>query len=240
MATDQSIAAKISALLAKAESTEHEGERDLLLAKAAELQNKYAIADELLARSGQKAREQVARERVCEERNTPLVKAKRELIVGLAGLYRCTTVMGPRRAYIEVWGHDSDRAFVLKMFNSLCLQMQTAMARDEREAYTNNIKGWRVSYAHGYVRRVYSRLHAAQAKERQVETPGNALVLADRTSLVTKEMNAFYSDTLKKGRRYKDNAAANTGGFLAGRAAANEADLGGTRVAGSQQHALEG
>jgi hypothetical protein len=231
----ESVLRKVRGLLAKAESTTNEAERDAYLAKAQQLQDAYKISSTLLAASGQAKREGIDYTDTCNERNTPLIKAKRELIIGLADLNNCTTVMGPSRAYIRVFGHNSDRDFVLAMFNSIMLQLQAAMARDEE----GPDKGWRVSYAHGYVRRVYSRLKQAQERS-QAENPttgdrrSNALVLVDRTALVSKHMNDFYGDQLKVGRRIPTEAGRNEAGYRSGDAAGMRADLGGARVGGQQ------
>lgn len=232
----QDVVDKIRKLLAKAESTTEERERDLFLAKAQELQDKYAVDITLLAAAGQIRQEAVVKLRFCEERNTPLIKAKRELVAWLCEVNRCKGIMGHRRAYIDVYGHESDAEMVRHLFGSIMLQLQTAMARDERVLEMTDMrpqqemKGWRVSYAHGYVRRVGSRLvQAQQAAQTNATptagTPGTALVLADRRQAVERHVAEQFGKL--RATRYRNEAHANPHGYQRGDLAGQQADIGG-------------
>ena len=227
----------ITKLLAKAESTTPE-EAEVLIGKAQELATKYAIEQGMIdaARraSGQQMAEGFKRIRLCAERNTKLIKAKRELVQWLAEVNNCYVIMGPRRAYLEVSGHESDVVMLEHLFASLLLQMQRAMGQAEGQGFVvGTIGEWRVSFAHGFVRRVGVRLRqikAARVATATTETPGSALVLRDRAALAQAFAEGNYEEgQLKKGRRIP-TADNNVYGRAAGDQAGRNADLGGDRL----------
>lgn len=257
------LAAKIQALLAQAEgeaAAGNEGARDTFLQKAAALQLKYAIDDAMLAVGAQDKDELVYAD-FCTESNTPLIKAKRELINGVAthnrgkavmmGEYRPSTskraVGGwkyDRRAKIRVYAHQSDLDFITMLYNSLILQMQTMMAHDEGRWLAaldgpQGVQAWRVSYAYGWVRRVVGRIaEAKRHNEAQAEagTPGTALVLRDRDAIVQAHVTDLFGQLKSAKYRVDDNSAE---GHAAGRRAAERADLGQTRVNSSRTRAID-
>lgn len=198
----QRMAKIIQDLLAQAElasKRNDETARDEALAKAAALQLKFAIDDAMLA-AGAEDKDELAQADFCTESNTPLIKAKRELINGVAQFNRGKAVMMgewkpkkgggrryDRRAKVTVFAHQSDLDFITMLYNSLILQMQTMMASDE--AHTRRYgyppaagwQAWRVSYAYGWVRRVVGRIaEAKRHNEAQAEasTPGHCACVA--------------------------------------------------------------
>lgn len=228
----------IVALLAKAERTDNEHEREAYLAKAQELQTKYAIEQGMIdrARGDQTATETIVQARFCEERNTPLIKAKRNLVMWLAEVNNCFPVMGYRRAYMEITGFESDVRMVQNLYSSILLQLQTAMQAAERRGEpVGTVASWRVSYAHAYVRRVGNRLLAAKhaATSGADSAPGSALVLVNRADRAKTHAEEVYGG-LRKGRRIPtsdNNAAGREAGYRDG----NRADLGGERLSGSRK-----
>lgn len=253
-------AQRIQALLATAEDAAKRGDlttRDQAMQRATALQLKYVIDDALLASHGEAAQETVDHEDFCQESNTPLIKAKRQLIAALAELYRGRAIMmgdwkpgkegqpkgWDRRAKVRVFAHTNDLKFIRQMYLSLLLQMQTEMAKDERDviAHTATAKvpnAWRVSYAHAWVTRVYNRLldqKRRQEADQETGTPGSALVLRDRGAVVTAAVNEAFS---KLHTRKMKVANTNAEGRAAGDAAGRRADLGNTRVAASHVGAL--
>jgi hypothetical protein len=250
------MAAKIAALLAQAEGEAKAGNEEAVQAfldKAQALQLKFAIADSMLPK-GDRTKEEIVFADFCQEANTPLIKAKRELVNGLATLYRGKAFLageyrkdangkmlytthrgkwGPvydKRAKVRVYAHESDLRFIEQMYTSLILQMQTFMAEAEKhqEIFTGVgrvANAWRVSFAYGYVRRLYSRLHEAkrrQEREANNDQPGTALVLVDRQALVQAEVDRMVGP-MKTVRHREDNDGSGT---RAGRDAADRADLG--------------
>lgn len=256
------ISIKIQKLLALAESEAaagNEAARDTLLEKAAALQLKYAIADAMLA-VGTQNKDELAFGDFCTESNTPLIKAKRQLINGLAIHNRGKAIMmgefrtkrdgssrWDRRAKVRVYAHQSDLDFITMLYNSLIIQMQTMMAADERLYKEGAMlpggggKGWaawRVSYAYGWVARVLGRIaEAAQRNETAAETtePGTALVLRDRTQLVKNFVDQRHAKLRKTSYRHDDH---DEDGRRAGRAAAERADLGGEKITEDEKRRL--
>lgn len=228
----------ITKLLAKAESTTPE-EAEALIAKAQDLATKYAIEQSIIeqarAASGQAPQEGFKRIRLCTERNTKLIKAKRELVQWLGQVNNCFLVLGHRRAYMEVTGHESDVIMLEHMFASLLLQMQRAMGQAEgRGEAVGPLEGWRVSFAHGYVRRVGNRLIQAKDRVTATEGTGTDLVLRNRAQVAKAHAEEYYADTLKKGRKIPTNDS-NPWGRYAGDQAGYSADLGGERVGTSNR-----
>lgn len=256
----QRMAAVIQDLLAQAELAAKRGDepaRDEALAKASALQLKFAIDDAMLA-TGARGKEELTEAVFCTESNTPLIKAKRQLINGLANQNRGHAVMMgdwktkkgggrryDRRAMIKVYAHESDLRFITMLYNSLLLQMQSMMAADERHwvdgcmVPPHGWAGWRVSYAYGWVARVLDRLAEAKRRnEQQAEAgqPGTALVLVDRKALVDKHVEDLFGKLGKAKYRHDDNSA---DGRAAGRAAAERADLGGKKVGAESTRRIE-
>jgi hypothetical protein len=252
------LAIKIQALLAQAEgeaAAGNEAARDTFLEKAAALQLKHAIEDAMLA-VGTQNKDEIATADFCIESNTPLIKAKRQLINGLASWNRGKAVMmgdykpkrsggirWDKRAKIRVYAHQSDLDFITMLYNSLILQMQTMMAADERimipgfgrhaSAKRRDVSSWRVSYAYGWVDRVIGRIaEAARRNEAAAEsgTPGTALVLEDRKAIVVKHVEDKFGQLRTTRYRIDDKSH---DGRAAGRAAAERADLGDKKVSGS-------
>jgi uncharacterized protein DUF2786 len=234
---------KIQKLLALAESTSNEAEAATFLEKAQALQESYLIEQHELIRDGRAKAEEIGYVVTLEGKSTPLIKAKRELIWGLADLNRCQSTMAHDRSYVRIYGFDSDREMVLAMFNSIMIQLQTAMASAERTEYgplSGTLKSWRVSFAHGYVRRVLSRLTDAQARRNadaaRVATPGAELVLVNRAQLVKNYLDSNVKT--KKNSGYRTDATSNREGYWSGDRHGTSADLGGARVGGVGHQAV--
>lgn len=254
---------RVAALLALAEEAAKQGDeakQDEYLQKASALQLKYAVEDAMISKQGGKA-EEITYADFCRESNTPLIKAKRDLINALAQLHRGKALLMSewqpckpskrypsgmrlnRRAYIRVYAHEGDLAFINQLYTSLILQMQTMMAADERHVaghYGGKVaNAWRVSYAYGWVGRVIVRMQLMKRRneeEAEASTPGTALVLVDRKALVDKKISDMYGK-LRQNNIRRDDASPE--GRAAGRAAGDRADLGGKKVGGSSTRAIE-
>jgi RNase P subunit RPR2 len=241
--TQEQAARRIQALLANAESAAKDGNealRDTYLEKASALQMQYAI-DAAMLRTGA-VREEIVSARFCEESNTPLVKAKRDLINMVAKYNRghavLTSAMQPdrngnlkmnRRAYMEVFAHESDLRFITSLYTSLILQMQSMMANDER-ALGKVPANWRVSYAHAWVNRVCQSLreiNTRQSAAAEQKEAGTALVLRDRSAAVDAHLASLYGGLRKASVK---RSAHNVQGAMAGRLAGANADLGQKKV----------
>lgn len=228
---------KIRALLELAENESTEEARATFLEKAQALMLTHRI-DEATARASGKTNVGSVDGQIWfrEEKTSLLIKAKRELLSGLAILNNCKVIShGPSgRDYMTLVGFESDRKAVSLMFASIMLQLQTDMATQERfNRVSGTLRGWRVSFAHGYGRRVYARLRDAQARQmasHESTTPGTALVLRDTSALVADRFQQMFPDTINRKTKLSIN---NRAGYAAGDAAGYRADLGGSRVGGT-------
>lgn len=226
---------KVEALLAKAERTENEHEAEACNAMAQKLIAKYSIDQAVLGAArlarGDAAREPVVYEYFCTERNTKLIKAKRELITMLARINSGFPVIGPNRRYIQVTAHESDMRMIKTLFASLLLQMARAMTAAERRGeVVGTIGSWRVSYAHAYVRTVCNRLHLAKSeamREHQAANSGvsTALVVQGRDVAVQQRYVELFGET-RSARRIPNNADSNVFGRGAGYRDGQQADIG--------------
>jgi hypothetical protein len=224
---------KIRKLLAMAEGGSTEQERATFLEKAQALMVEHAVSEAMLRASGQKnIGEAKHRYWFREDRTTLLIKAKRELLAGLATIHRCKVIRYGRngRDAMGIVGFESDMDNVATMFASIMLQLQTDMDKTYNPVY-GHVRGYRVSFAHGYVRRVYARLEDAQRRQMANATegiPGSALVLRDQSQLVIDKFNEMFPST--RTTKITTSADTNHAGYAAGDAAGQLADLGGARV----------
>lgn len=246
----------IQDLLGQAEMASKRGDeaaRDDAIAKASALQLKYAVDDAMLA-TGAQDKDQLTEADFCTESNTPLIKAKRQMINSIAKLNRGHAVMmgdwkekrtggrrWDKRAKVRVYAHTSDLAFITMLYNSLIIQLQTMMANDEAKElhFRQGAPAWRVSYAYGWVARVHERMHEAKERnesEAEVGQPGTALVLRDRTAIVKAHIAGLFGQLKSVGYRVDDNSAE---GRAAGRQAAERADLGGKKIGRTNTRRLE-
>lgn len=251
-------AQRIAALLANAEDAAkrgNEAEVQAFLDKASALQLKFAINDAMLP-TGDPGKETIVSEDFCRESNTPLIKAKRELINTISSWNRGKAVlcgeMQPlkssqsgamklnKRAYVRVFAHESDLKFISMLYTSLILQMQTMMAADEALHADHGGKvanAWRVSYAYGWVSRIAGRLAEADARNRKDAASGGSgteLVLRDRRAAVLADVELRMGKLRRTHHRRDDrDANARSRGYESG----GNADLGGKKVssAGARQ-----
>lgn len=228
-------AGKIAALMAKAEATTFESERDAFLSKASELQLKWMISDSDV-RAADDRRDatdhliRTAAEGV--EKGSAYVKAKRDLLTGLCSIFHVKITMYGDRSGMTLFGFSSDVAFVKQLHASLVVQMFSAIERE-----SSRDSAYRTSFAHGYAARVVSRLHEVRERqERDISSlPGTALVLSDRSARVQR----YFDDQLdgvRLRRGYNNRSINNWDGMSAGLAAANRANLGQTSIVGERRH----
>jgi hypothetical protein len=253
--SQEKAAAKIAALLASAEDAAKRGalaERDNFLSKATALQHKYAVDQVMLQMTGEASSEEIIFQDFCTESNTPLIKAKRDLIVGVARLYRGEPLMleatrlrkgrwvRDKRAAIRVWAHTSDLRFIEQMYTSLILQLQTEMARDEKITHEKVTNAWRVSYAHAWVYRVLTRLHTLnreQEREENQRGTGAEMMLRAKGDVVKQHLA---DNKLVEGKARRTPVSDKSdAGRRAGDAAGRRADLGQKRAEARTTQAIE-
>lgn len=249
---------KITALLAKAESTEFPEERASLLAKAQELMTRYEVDEALINAGKKRSTFKIVSERV----NTPgpYTPSKQQLLhlVGKVNGVRVISIdTSPKDPHCYMVGTESDVQYVKALFASLLLQSTSEMMAKETEM-RKNIAGlkpavrkheeefveasdayairwprvYRPNFLIGYAHEVHNRL--VEAKNGVVETYSkddqnkSALVLSKRNDAVDAEYKKLFPSTTVS----KSQAAVNGAARNAGRAAGKRADLGQNKVGG--------
>ena len=217
---DPKMAARVRALLAKAESTQFEEEAEALTAKAQELIAKHAIDQAML--DGGRESEVIGRRVLLD---SPYVNAKSLLVGAVARANRCRTVIDDALGFVTVFGYPSDLDAVELLHASLLTQATAAMVVAGRSAAPGRLRSFRYAFLVAFAHRIGQRLRAATAAvvEEAHSVHGAALVpvLAARVEAVEAARDAAFG-RLTRHRTSVSNAA----GYAAGRAAADLADLG--------------
>jgi hypothetical protein len=203
MADADTIASRIVRLILKAESTEHEGERSLLIAKAQELQLRYAIDQEQLDRMHpDQASEQIVERSVEIGHRGTGVAGRRMLAHHIS---ESLPIRGFRRTGTRmfVWvGYESDVALAELLYAALLVQGEAELARAARRRPSWTAPAtFRANFLLAYAEQVGERLAqqaAEQADEvqREIDDRGEstsvALVIASRSERVDHKVKEKY------------------------------------------------
>lgn len=227
----------IAKLLATAESLAQSGREEAAatyLAKASELQLEHMISDSDLRQSGKGPTDEIIAMTVRGvDKGAAFVKAKRDLVAGLASIFHCKVNMAMDRSIMTLYGYESDVTFVQQLLDSLLIQLHSHMLHDAgqelRRAFHVD-RSWKTSYAHGWVNRVVSRLRDFRKAQEFAagQEMSTAVVLRDRSVAVTEYYNDRFAGKIRAG--YKNQSVRDARGAAAGADAGNRADLGGTRI----------
>ncbi len=154
---------KVAALLAKAESTEHEPERQAFLAKAQAMITRYQIEDEELRAGGA----EMAERTIMVEKWGNATRGVVHLYSGIADLNRCSVAHRTGRGWAKIVlvGSEIDSDLTCALVDHLLPQMRLAILNDRPRS--------RMSYAIGWTHEVLERLKAAQES---AAAASNALV----------------------------------------------------------------
>jgi hypothetical protein len=234
---------KIAKLLKMAEGAPNEEMAANYMAKASELQLQHMIADSDIRQAEKGPQDNLARHFVRGlDKNAGYIKAKRDIVYGLAVIFHCKVTIAKDRSSVALYGFQSDIDFIQTLSDSLQIQMMRHM---ETAAHTmpryESARTWRTSFAHGFADRVVARLRASRASqeaEAGTNTPGTALVLRDRSQAVA----AYFDDIFagkKLGASYKNRSIRSANGLIAGDAAGSLADLGGKAVRNTSRRAID-
>ncbi len=160
---------RVRALLAKADSTEHQAERDAFFAKAQALITRHHIDEAEL----EAADSEVVRETVLIVDWGHATRGVVYLYGEVAELNRCSLGHQLTRgaARIELFGTSLDIELTLTLVDYLLPQLRAALLRDRPRS--------RMSYSMGWVREVAARLAEAQKAEAAIS---NALVPTNVTA----------------------------------------------------------
>lgn len=231
---------KIAKLLAKAERTDNEHERDIFNSKAEKLMLRLGINQAELEAAGEAKAEKIVEERLHWEN----VYAKTMVDFAHAvcgGIGNLTTLQSGRWANATVYiiGHKSDVDLAVKLIHSLELQVFSALKAWQKREKANRVGqsnydklvGNR-SFIKGFAATVNRRLHEERQQVEQEASTGAALVLASKMDRVMSALDEMYPK-LGKARpsghgRYSSLAAE------AGREAGRNADIGHKRVGGTK------
>ena len=210
--SDPNYAAKIAALLAKAESTDNAAEAEAFSAAAEKLMLKWGITEAMAAeaKAGATASEPIVqrREEQTGSYHAAWMNLANSVVLGLGSL-RLLKSTWRTSTTIYVIGHESDVDRFFTLFHSLKAQAEGAMKawwKTQRDDY----RGWdgeilqgeafraRRAFIIGFGRAVQSRLRAERRAVVE-ETTGADLVLAGRDRRVTDWVGEQYPN-LGKGR----------------------------------------
>jgi hypothetical protein len=224
---EEAILIKVRALLAKAESTSFEHEADALTAKAQELMARHGI-DEAVAESvGAKKRETPSARRIAVD--DPYANPKSRLLGVIASANNVRAVWDDSHALMTLVGFEAELNTVDILFTSLLMQASKSMLakgriRDSRGH--SRTRSFRQSFFVAFGQRIHERLVMAArlARETAERDLGRSLlpVLAGRKEAVDDFTARLFPHLTKA----KTSSVTNPDGWLAGRAAAEMADLG--------------
>jgi hypothetical protein len=227
---DGRVLRRIRGLLAKAESSDFPDEAETLTAKAQELMARHAVDAALLdAGAAPSTGAGVDTRRVHVD--DPYARAKMQLLAAVADANGVRLVWYQDLGIANLVGAPADLDGVELLFTSLLLQSSQALASAERQAGGGGAsRAFRRAFLLGYAHRVRERLAVARERataEAAAERGVDLLpVLRDRAAAV----DAVFSELFPQVRSSRSRARVDGGGWHAGRAAADRADVGPRRA----------
>ncbi|MDP5181049.1 DUF2786 domain-containing protein [Blastococcus sp. BMG 814] len=222
-ADDDRALRRIRGLLAKAEATGFPEEAEALTAKAQELMTRHAV-DAALLDGGAPAGVDVDTRRV--HLADPYARAKTQLLGAVAEANDVRLVWYQGLGIATLVGIRSDLDAVELLFTSLLLQVAQALAAAERqEGRRSASRSFRRAFLLGYAHRIGERLAAARRRvteEAAAERGADLLpVLRSRQEAV----EARTQELFPRVRSSRSRSSVDAGGWYAGRAAAERADV---------------
>lgn len=233
--------AKIAKLLAKAEGTTNEAERDAFTAKAETLMLRLGIARAELEAVGEANPEPVIEVQRCWRGNYSIVMVPftGSIAGALGNITTLQSTWSAVRRYSYLIGHQSDVERLTQLLDSLEIQVMSALHRWQREhreerRYMTDMEKFIAnrSFITGFGNTVASRLRAERKTEEATASSGAELVLVSKQARVDDWVGRQYPK-LRKGRggaREYDYSA-----YVSGGAAGRNADLGHKRTGGSRE-----
>ncbi len=214
----QSLVAKVSALLAKAASTDHEPERRAFEAKAQALITHHQI-DEAELGLGSGA---MGERDVLVEGWGNATRGVVHLWAGVARLNRCAVAHRTGRGWSRVLlaGTEVDAELTSRLVEHLLPQLRLAILNDRPRSRMSYAIGW----AHEVVDRLAEARQAAAAEAASRRGGGSPVEVA---ALVP--TNAAATDALAKGHQLRSErpATVDAGAYGSGMSAGQQADIGG-------------
>ncbi len=200
---------RVRALLAKADSTDHEPERQAFLAKAQQLITRHHIEQPELTESGTT----IGEHRIAVTGWGNATRGVVNLYATVAALNRCTTARsgGRNDTHVILFGSDVDRELTMALVDHLLPQLRHDLLRDRPRS--------RMSYAVGWGNEVADRLTEARAT---AAAAGNALVPTNEAA--REALHATYRITRSRSAEVRFDE------YGSGRRAGQNADIGRSRL----------
>jgi len=229
---DQTLIGRVRKLMDKAAATSNPHEADAFSRKAAELIARHRIDPDALveARSDELAVREIMLGRGA------YVRARLALLMAVAEAHDSRVVFAstPTGTIAYVAGHVSDLDLVEVMYTSLHAQAAAQMSL-ERRATPAATQRHRRSFLFGYADRVAKSFDEVRAAAQAgsptpvaVDGAGRSLARLERVQ----QVDEFVGERFGRVRTARSSAGAELGGWSAGSAAAEQADLGRQRVEG--------
>ena len=239
---------RVRKLIDKANSTEHEAEREAFMAKAQKMMTEHAISAAELEMAGDvEKREPVSITFRVMRRRSPGLDGFDTATVQIAKALRCNTIWAypteeqrqedpefRKFKWMKIMGMPEDAMFFELLITSLMLQVEQAYERDKHKKpeWTHG-RTYRANYFSGFWDRVGDRIERQAYDERvelEQETSGTDLVLADVKERVDTycKTQGFNGYVTKSSSRTTYDATARADGGRAG----DSADLSGGRTKG--------
>jgi len=222
---DLTILEKVEKLLAKAESSEYDAERDSYVTKAQELMTKYAI-DEAMLRQSQ-GTQAVITSVSFDVSSAQYSKARAQLAFNIANNNDCYAVawrkLYPERGYdrIEVFGTPTAIELCETLWHSLNTQLDKALAKEPIPYHVQG-KTFRNNFVRAYAATIGQRLKDARQEVIRNEAAGTDLVLVK-----VRDKAEDYAKEEHKGKisNAVDKYRGNHEGWSAGKNAGEKASL---------------
>jgi hypothetical protein len=228
-ADDARVLRRIRALLAKAESTEYPDEAEALTAKAQELMTRHAVDAVLLDPGGAPHRADVTTRRVHVD--DPYVRAKTQLLGAVADANGVRLVWYPELGIANLVGIPADLDAVELLFTSLLLQVGQALGAAERTAGRRSApRSFRRAFLLGYAGRIRERLTSARERATRAAAAEQGVDLLPVLRSRQEAVDDAFTELFPRVRSTRSRSSMDAGGWWAGRAAADSADVGSRRA----------
>lgn len=234
MATRDDMLAKIQALMAKAESTEFQAERDAFMDAAQRLVIKFAVEEWEIGGSKQALLTSTVLNAPYPNANarTRLLSVVARLNNGKIVLLPSKTARGGKVIPCTVIAYTDDLEMIKIMYATVSIQCLQAMKTAQEEQYiiySAEGVGFNESFIAGYAQGFYEKLNKInqQAKD---ETPGYGLMVRSRVDQVGDLLNQMYPNTYTTRRRVGSAV-----GYSAGKVAGLNNNSGSKGVGGRQR-----
>lgn len=228
-ADDARVLRRIRALLAKAESTEYPDEAEALTAKAQELMTRHAVDAVLLDPGGAPHRADVTTRRVHVD--DPYARAKTQLLGAVADANGARLVWYPELGIANLVGIPADLDAVELLFTSLLLQVGQALGAAERTAGRRSApRSFRRAFLLGYAGRIRERLTSARERATRAAAAEQGVDLLPVLRSRQEAVDDAFTELFPRVRSTRSRSSMDAGGWWAGRAAADSADVGSRRA----------